>query len=101
MDLWFDEEPPADVFSEGLTRTNVGQGSVWVTFTLLLGMSEVVRRFPLEPSPDRNVTTMTLDDVDHYTTEKRPRLPLHICRTSARRGLGHSRSWLGAHFPYC
>src|SRR5215510_8333924 len=24
--LWFDEEPPADIFTEGLTRTNVNQG---------------------------------------------------------------------------
>ena len=31
--LWFDEEPPADIFTEGLTRTNVNQGPVWVTFT--------------------------------------------------------------------
>src|SRR5215510_6395090 len=28
--LWFDEEPPADIFTEGLTRTNVNQGPVWV-----------------------------------------------------------------------
>jgi len=59
--LWFDEEPPADIYTEGLTRTNVNQGPVWVTFTPLLGMSEVVRRFLLEPSPGRSVTTMTLD----------------------------------------
>jgi phage terminase large subunit-like protein len=31
--LWFDEEPPADIYTEGLTRTNVNQGPVWVTFT--------------------------------------------------------------------
>jgi phage terminase large subunit-like protein len=72
--LWFDEEPPADIFTEGLTRTNVSQGPVWVTFTPLLGMSETVRRFLLEPSPDRSVTTMTLDDVDHYTAEEKAKI---------------------------
>ena len=72
--LWFDEEPPADIYTEGLTRTNVSQGPVWVTFTPLLGMSEVVRRFLLEPSPDRNVITMTLDDVDHYTAEEKAKI---------------------------
>src|SRR6516162_7724006 len=72
--LWFDEEPPADIYTEGLTRTNVSQGPVWVTFTPLLGMSEVVRRFLLEPSPDRSVTTMTLDDVDHYTDEEKAKI---------------------------
>src|SRR5215831_4423128 len=72
--LWFDEEPPADIFTEGLTRTNVNQGPVWVTFTPLLGMSETVRRFLLEKSPDRHVTTMTLDDVDHFTAEEKAKI---------------------------
>jgi phage terminase large subunit-like protein len=70
----FDEEPPADIYTEGLTRTNISQGPVWVTFTPLLGMSEVVRRFLLEPSPDRIVTTMTLDDVDHYSAEEKAKI---------------------------
>jgi phage terminase large subunit-like protein len=70
----FDEEPPADIYTEGLTRTNISQGPVWVTFTPLLGMSETVRRFLLEPSPDRSVTTMTLDDVDHYTAEQKAKI---------------------------
>src|SRR5215831_17620766 len=69
--LWFDEEPPADIFTEGLTRTNVNQGPAWVTFTPLLGMSETVRRFLLEKSPDRHVTTMTLVDVEHFTAEEK------------------------------
>jgi len=30
---WLDEEPPADIFTETLTRTNVGAGPVFVTFT--------------------------------------------------------------------
>jgi phage terminase large subunit-like protein len=72
--LWFDEEPPADIFTEGLTRTNVNQGPVWVTFTPLLGMSETVRRFLLEPSPDRSVTTMTIDDVGHFTAEEKAKI---------------------------
>jgi hypothetical protein len=37
-------------------------------------MSEVVRRFLLEPSPGRSVTTMTLDDVDHYTAEEKVKI---------------------------
>jgi phage terminase large subunit-like protein len=43
--VWFDEEPPLDVYVEGLTRTNATGGIVIVTFTPLLGMSEVVRMF--------------------------------------------------------
>lgn len=44
---WFDEECPLDIYSEGLTRTNNGQRGQFamMTFTPLLGMSEVVRMF--------------------------------------------------------
>jgi len=31
--VWFDEEPPHDIYTEGLTRTNVGANQVWLTFT--------------------------------------------------------------------
>jgi phage terminase large subunit-like protein len=72
--IWFDEEPPIDLYLEGLTRTNLTGGPVFMTFTPLLGMSEVVRRFLLEPSPDRRVVTMTIDDVEHYTAEERERI---------------------------
>ena len=43
--VWFDEEPPLDIYTEGLTRTNATGGLVWMTFTPLLGMSEVVLMF--------------------------------------------------------
>ena len=45
--VWFDEEPPADIYSEGRTRTNNGQlgNFCLITFTPLKGMSEVVRQF--------------------------------------------------------
>ena len=36
--VWFDEEPPEDVYFEGLTRTNVTRGRVTLTFTPLKGM---------------------------------------------------------------
>jgi phage terminase large subunit-like protein len=72
--VWFDEEPPQDIYTEGLTRTNATGGLVWVTFTPLKGMSEVVKRFLLEKSPDRHVTTMTIDDAEHYTAEERARI---------------------------
>jgi phage terminase large subunit-like protein len=31
---WLDEECPADIYTEVLTRTNVGNGPVWMTMTL-------------------------------------------------------------------
>ena len=46
--VWFDEEPPLDIYSEGLTRTNATDGIVMLTFTPLKGMSEVVRMYLAE-----------------------------------------------------
>ena len=69
--VWFDEEPPEDIYIEGLTRTNATGGMVFLTFTPLLGMSSVVKRFLLDKVPGTAVTQMTIDDVDHYTPEQR------------------------------
>ena len=65
--VWFDEEPPFDIYSEGLTRTNATGGMVWLTLTPLLGMSELVRHFLDHPTPDRKVIQMTIDDPVMYT----------------------------------
>jgi phage terminase large subunit-like protein len=43
--VWYDEEPPEDIYSEGLTRTNVGLMPNLITFTPLKGMSDVVQQF--------------------------------------------------------
>jgi phage terminase large subunit-like protein len=72
--VWFDEEPPEDVYFEGITRTNATQGSIAVTFTPLLGMSNVVARYVMEESSDRIVTSMTIDDAEHYTPEQRAKI---------------------------
>lgn len=52
--VWFDEEPPLDIYTEGLTRTNRGQRSqfIYITFTPLLGMSEVVSLFLVPEKQD-------------------------------------------------
>lgn len=69
--VWFDEEPPEDIYFEGLTRTNARGGIVTLTFTPLKGMSNVVRRFLAEKPVGSAVTTMTIDDALHYTPEQR------------------------------
>jgi phage terminase large subunit-like protein len=69
--VWFDEEPPEDVYIEGITRTNATKGMVFVTFTPLLGMSTVVARYLLEESKSRTTVTMTIDDAEHFTDEER------------------------------
>lgn len=69
--VWFDEEPPEDIYTEGLTRTNATKGITFITFTPLLGMSNVVKRFLLDKQPGTHVTLMTIDDALHYTPEQR------------------------------
>lgn len=69
--VWLDEEPDIDIYTESLTRTNATGGMVMLTFTPLLGMSEVVSRFLIDKMPGTHITTMTIDDVDHYTPEQR------------------------------
>lgn len=72
--IWFDEEPPEDIYTEGLTRTNKYGQFAYTTFTPLLGMSDVVMKFLMDPSSSRTVITMTIDDVEHYTAEERARI---------------------------
>ena len=43
--VWFDEEPPLDIYIEGLARTNATGGIVMLTFTPLKGLSDVVRMY--------------------------------------------------------
>lgn len=43
--VWCDEEPPLEIYSEGKTRVQANSGIMIVTFTPLLGMSDVVNLF--------------------------------------------------------
>jgi phage terminase large subunit-like protein len=43
--VWYDEEPPQDIYTEGLTRTNSTKGITILTFTPLKGMSTGVMDF--------------------------------------------------------
>lgn len=87
--FWGDEEPPADIYSEMLTRiTATRDGLGYITFTPLKGMSEVVLRYLNEKSPDRAVTTMTIEDALHIPAEERAKIiagyPAHEREARAR-----------------
>lgn len=77
--VWLDEEPDEDIYTEALTRTNATGGMLFMTFTPLKGVSSVVGRFLLakaddQGAADRHVTTMTIDDAEHYTPEQRAKI---------------------------
>lgn len=70
--VWLDEQPSDEsIYSEALTRTNATGGIVFITFTPLLGMTGLVRRFLQEKVTGTHVTFMTIDDVEHYTAEQK------------------------------
>ena len=67
--MWFDEEPPMDVYTEGKTRTMTQRGIVILTFTPLEGMSEVVDAFwgTWGSNEGKHLTRIAWDDVPHWT----------------------------------
>lgn len=73
--IWFDEEPAMDIYSEGKTRTQAGDngagGIIYMTFTPLLGMSDVVARFLTKKEPGTHDTNMTIEDALHYSPKRR------------------------------
>lgn len=80
--LWCDEEPPQELYTEGLARTTATGGSAIITFTPLLGMTEVVSWFYPEPNePHRALVQMTIEDALHIPAERRAaeiaKYPLH------------------------
>jgi phage terminase large subunit-like protein len=72
--VWFDEEPPEDIYMEGLTRISATKGRTFITFTPLLGFSQVILRFLREPSADRSDTVMTIDDAKHIPAAEREKI---------------------------
>jgi phage terminase large subunit-like protein len=78
--VWFDEEPPMDIYTEGLMRTMTVDGIVLCTFTPLEGLSEVVLMFmpggklPGVNDMIRHVTFADWDDVPHLTEKSKREL---------------------------
>ena len=69
--MWFDEEPPKEIYGEGTTRTNATHGVSYITATPLMGMTEVVNSFYPEPvDPYKYLQVMTIYDAGHYTAEQ-------------------------------
>jgi phage terminase large subunit-like protein len=71
---WADEEPPPDIYQELIARLTATGGMGFVTFTPLKGRTEVVIRYTDEPSPDRAVVNMTIEDAEHIKAEDRQKI---------------------------
>jgi phage terminase large subunit-like protein len=77
--VWLDEECDMDIYGEALariapTRATDKSGMIYMTFTPLNGMSDVVLRFLNDKSPDRSVTNATIEDALHISPEEREKI---------------------------
>ena len=69
--IWFDEEPPEDIYMEGLARTTTTKGICFITATPLLGMSDVIMMFYPHPSSlDRVVIQASIEDALHIPADR-------------------------------
>jgi len=53
--IWLDEEPPADVYDECMVRLMTTNGIMLVTFTPLLGLSEIALRYMPHLAPQETI----------------------------------------------
>jgi phage terminase large subunit-like protein len=74
--VWTDEEPPYPIYSEAVTRTQTTDGLVMLTFTPLLGFTDVITLFlePKEGDIPRGVVTMTIEDAEHFSDADRAKI---------------------------
>lgn len=77
--VWMDEEPEDNdqqrrIFSEVQTRILTSRGIVMVTFTPLLGDTDLVRHFKYDDAPGVYLRTATWDDAPHLDEEEKKRL---------------------------
>ncbi len=74
--IWLDEECERDIYVECLLRTMTTNGILILTFTPLMGVTDIVRDFLEEQDSDTGKFTIqaTWDDVPHLTPEAKAEL---------------------------
>ena len=72
--IWLDEEPPASIYSQALTRTADKGGSVYMTFTPEQGMTEIIAQFINDIKKGQEMIQAGWDDAPHMTTEVRDQI---------------------------
>lgn len=69
--VWFDEEPPADIYSEGITRLLGNHGIAFMTYTALKGRTLLTERLMEEELPSRGVVYMDWNEAAHLSEEEK------------------------------
>ncbi len=99
--VWYDEEVPLDVYTEGLTRTMTTGGIVMLTFTPLKGLSLTVQ-FLEAQSKEGNcrITTANWDDAPHLDeSDKKEMLAAYPPHQRDARSKGIPSMGSGAIYP--
>lgn len=98
--VWMDEEPDDyKIFSESQTRVLTSKGIVLVTFTPLLGVTELVEHF-MTGGPGIYLKTASWDDAPHLKKEDKDRLAAsYRIHERAARTQGIPMMGEGAVFP--
>ena len=65
--IWLDEEPPASIYSQALTRTADKGGSVYMTFTPEQGMTQIIAQFINDIKKGQELIQAGWDDAPHMT----------------------------------
>lgn len=72
--VWLDEEADRSIYVECLLRTMTTNGMVMLTFTPLLGVTDIVRDFLQESDSGKFVVQATWDDCPHLSAEAKAEL---------------------------
>ena len=74
--IWLDEEADREIYVECLLRTMATNGIVMLTFTPLLGVTDIVRDFLEQPESETGKFSIqaTWDDAPHLTPEAKAEL---------------------------
>lgn len=103
--IWLDEECPADIWGECNVRTMTVKGRMILTFTPLMGLTDVVLKFmpegKMENCPsDKYVIRADWDDAPHLNADEKRRLladmPPHLRKA---RSMGIPHLGAGAIYP--
>lgn len=68
--VWGDEEPPMEIYTEMLARIAATDGSIFITFTPVNGLTELWERFNT-PAKDRYRVVMDVKDALHFDTPEK------------------------------
>lgn len=98
---WLDEEPEEDIYSEAYSRVSKKVGTIILTATPMLGMSNVMRKFyPRPDTDDRGLVMMGIHEVKHFSEEqKRKRIAGYMAHERDARTQGIPMLGRGRVFP--